>query len=837
MEEQYEHLFLIGKVLSEKYTQPSRFCKQPTIPKRNRDLQSKKLLAKFENIWNSEKNLIQQRSAVNIPTKEGTYLSFTSGINSDLITKSLESISKGIRLLNIKEEFLEDEKKQIKATVYVPNRMKGFFINKIIDYQNKNLKSGKPKNSNLVNSIEDVSQALLESLWTDKIQFIPDETSKKWCEAWLNIDSKKETDLQLEQFISTLTNIDIEYKSNTVMFPERAVFLINSNRNQLVELMIQSDLLAEFRSGQETAGFWMNETSVEQQEWVENLINRLDIKEDSNVKVCILDTGVNNGHQLIKPILSQGDMLTVNQLWGTNDHASINGHGTLMAGLVGYGNLEILLSSQGRLSITHSLCSVKSLPPSNQQKTPIELWGDIISQAISRAELQNPDNVLLFCIAFTSKDDMNQGRPSSWSGSIDNLAYGDGDNQRLIIISSGNLFEDKSWLNYPESNFVSSVENPAQSWNAISVGAFTEKILVNDVRFNNHVAIASEGELSPYSTTSLIWEKKWPIKPDIVFEGGNLLKSPDNTIASHPDLDILSTSKNFNIKPFDTFCATSAATAIASWFAAKIAYKYPNMWAETIRGLMIHSASWNKAMLDQMEVNSNNKSKYRKLMQVFGYGCPDLNKALFSSESSFTLIAQEIIQPYKYKKKEGNIKTQPETNEIHFFELPWPKDVLLSMENIDVKLRITLSYFIEPGAGEIGWLDKYRYQSYGLRFDLNNIRETELEFKKRINREARDKNDIINSNSGSERWTIGSNNRNNGSIHSDIWEGTASDLATCNLLAVFPVIGWWRERNHLGKVENKTRYSLIVSLETPAQDVQLYTTVKNIIEIPIEIRT
>ena len=41
---------------------------------------------------------------------------------------------------------------------------------------------------------------------------------------------------------------------------------------------------------------------------------------------------------------------------------------------------------------------------------------------------------------------------------------------------------------------------------------------------------------------------------------------------------------------------------------------------------------------------------------------------------------------------------------------------------------------------------------------------------------------------------------------------------------------------HLGKVENQTRYSLIISLETPAQDIELYSTVKNMIEVPIEIQ-
>ncbi|MBL0096679.1 MAG: hypothetical protein IPP46_09430 [Bacteroidetes bacterium] len=157
------------------------------------------------------------------------------------------------------------------------------------------------------------------------------------------------------------------------------------------------------------------------------------------------------------------------------------------------------------------------------------------------------------------------------------------------------------------------------------------------------------------------------------------------------------------------------------------------------------------------------------------------------------------------------------------------------MGETPVKLKITLSYFIEPGAGEIGWKDKYRYQSHGLRFDANNVNESEDDFRKRINIAAREENEEVNGNAGSNRWAIGTNNRSIGSIHSDYWEGTAAALATCNHVAVYPVIGWWRERKHLGKVENQTRYSLIISLETPAQDIELYTTVRNMIEVPIEI--
>lgn len=64
---------------------------------------SQKLLNQFDAIWQEKARLQQQRGAEQIATREGTYISFTSAANHDLITKSLEDLKKGIRLLNIKE--------------------------------------------------------------------------------------------------------------------------------------------------------------------------------------------------------------------------------------------------------------------------------------------------------------------------------------------------------------------------------------------------------------------------------------------------------------------------------------------------------------------------------------------------------------------------------------------------------------------------------------------------------------------------------------------------------------------------------------------------------------
>ena len=152
-----------------------------------------------------------------------------------------------------------------------------------------------------------------------------------------------------------------------------------------------------------------------------------------------------------------------------------------------------------------------------------------------------------------------------------------------------------------------------------------------------------------------------------------------------------------------------------------------------------------------------------------------------------------------------------------------------------------MSYFVEPGPGEIGWKNRYRYPSYGLRFDLINTNESVEGFKKRINVKMRgdDPKDKGDGSSGSSRWFLGSENRDVGSIHSDFIRTSAVNLCNANVIAVYPVIGWWQERSYLGKCDSTARYSLIVSLSTPKEDIDLYTAIVNKIsnyiqaEIPV----
>jgi hypothetical protein len=160
---------------------------------------------------------------------------------------------------------------------------------------------------------------------------------------------------------------------------------------------------------------------------------------------------------------------------------------------------------------------------------------------------------------------------------------------------------------------------------------------------------------------------------------------------------------------------------------------------------------------------------------------------------------------------------------MHLHQLPWPQEVLESLGETEVRMRITLSYFIEPSPGRRGWKRKHRYQSHGLRFDVKRPTETIQEFQKRISKADWADDDQVEQGTDEREWELGDHFRRKGSLHSDTWIGTAADLASSGVLAVFPVTGWWKERKHLNCWEKKARYSLIVSIETHSSEVDLYT--------------
>ncbi len=206
-----------------------------------------------------------------------------------------------------------------------------------------------------------------------------------------------------------------------------------------------------------------------------------------------------------------------------------------------------------------------------------------------------------------------------------------------------------------------------------------------------------------------------------------------------------------------------------------------------------------------------------------------LGRALRSASNDATMMVEDALLPLRRDKsviKSGN---------MNLHSLPWPREELLALGGHDVELRITLSYFIEPNPGERGWERRHRYASHGLRFELNRSLETITQFRLRINKaaEAEEASDIIGrAAAGGDDWALGPI-RNKGSIHSDIWRGSATELAARGAIGVFPIGGWWKEKPRLRRWDRSARYALLVSIRAPEAEVDLYTAIANQLVVPI----
>lgn len=813
------HILIADTAHTEPYTPiPSR-GRTFKLPQRQRQLHGQRLLRQFDRLRQETDAIIAEQKAFGIDAGNGIYVQFESDPEFELKFESLEALRSGIELLAV-----QTFQKKTLATVFVPERKLNILIDKVADYLEKETPKGVAKNKQLVESIAEIQKAALEALWTDDRELLPEADNQEiWWEVWLRTGDDP---LGIVGFFKEhAQRIGISVSNEIINFPDRTVVAVYGTKDQMSKSVKLLNCIAELRLAKETADFFTAMDAIEQREWVDDLENRVNPPPDGCPVACILDTGINNSHPLLIEVLDGSDMHAYNPSWNVTDH---HGHGTEMAGLAIYGDLVEVMTNAGTIELTHDLESVKILPPHGQN--PPQLYGDITAESIARTEVQNPNRKRVVCLAVSATDDRDRGRPSSWSARIDNLCSGfDDDYQRLILIAAGNTpIEDRH--HYPYSNMSDfGIHDPGQSWNAITVGAFTEKGSLDPADYPGWTLIAPIGDLSPCSSTSMTWQRPWPIKPDIVFEGGNMAIDPAAGNADYVDsLQLLSTHYRHNLKPLVPTGDTSAAAALAVRMAAILMAQYPDYWAETIRALIIHSAEWTEKMMERF--NPQTKREYENLLRYGGFGVPNLGRALWSAENAVTLIAQDSLQPFEKKS------SRYVTRDLNLHQIPWPAEILQELGETEVEMRVTLSYFVESNPARRGWGRKYSYASHGLRFDVKRPLETFNKFRARINQKARDEEGGRTTESPADsEWILGSNLRKLGSIHSDTWRGTAASLAERGYIAVYPVIGWWRESPRHQRWNKRARYSLVVSIRSPETDVELYSAVQTIIRQPVEI--
>jgi hypothetical protein len=819
------HLRIEGFSTTHGFATPQSGRANFRVAERSRREHGRSLLGQLRGLNEAAQRRLEAQHALGQDIPSGIYLQFESEPGFELASESLSREASGIELLSV----VERQGRHV-ATVFVPEGKLEHFEGLIRDYLEKPARAGsdKPPHQALLNNISQIKLATLRGLWTDDPDLFPRNARESiWWEVWLRVGEDREAFLNL--FRTHGHEMGLEVSSRDLRFLERTVVAAKGTIRQLTRSMSLLNCIAELRRLKATADFFIDLKPGEQREWVDDVLGRIVWPGDDAPAVCVLDTGVVHEHPLLVHGFAATDLHSIRPAWGAAD---VSGHGTNMAGLALHGDLTELLLTTGPVEQLHRGESVKLLNRDGGNQG--ELYGDLSREAIARAEIAAPQRSRVVCMAVTATEDRDRGKPSSWSATIDALASGvEDERRRLIVVSAGNT-EPNSYADYPVSNATDSIHDPAQAWNALTVGAFTFKTDIDLVRTPGATPLAAHGDLSPFSCTSETWRKGWPLKPDIVMEGGNLARTPHLGPNDLAELELLTTHYRPQQTPLDLMTGTSPATALAARLGARIQARYPAFWPETVRALIVQSANWTPAMIARYQPQAS-RDNAKQLLSHCGHGVPSESLALWSASNALTLIVETQITPFEAARNAAGRISHFHAREMHLHALPWPIDELDALGGTEVEMRVTLSYFIEPNPSARGWTKRYLYESHGLRFDVKRAHESDADFLARINLRARAEEDRRIYTSQDDGWLLGSRLRHVGSIHSDRWRGSASDLAARGQIAVYPTMGWWRERRIHERWDSSARYALIVSITTSATDVDLYTAVQTKVEAAVEI--
>lgn len=735
-----------------------------------------------------------------------------------MITKSLDVSD--LTLLNAKPGDPENNIAP-SATVFASPRGVEKLRTKIEDFAEKNRQKrdgteGRPYNANLVQSISAIVEAGLRSLWRSPPARFPEADGRVPWEIWLDKDAAA-------AFIAQAAEYGVTIGSDRLQFPEDIVIIATATRDALALAIRRCAGVRALAVPTVTADYFDAMLIEEQQEWLGNLQGATTFtpSDDPNY-VTLLDRGISRAHPLIAPALDTADRHAADPAWGVED---ATGHGTQLAGLSLYGDLTIALQAMQPIVVRHRLESAKIIPDAGVN--PHHLLGAVTRAGINAAEVV-ADRRRTFAMASTTEDDTpHDGAPTSWSSEIDQLAAGASGIKkvkRLLLVSAGNtnqnLFGNTDYLatsHHPDNE----IESPAQAWNAICVGAYTEKNILPAGELG--APLAPFGDLSPSSRTAS-WSSHWPIKPDVVFEGGNWVVNGLPPPLKHSALSVLTTDHQHPMRSFTTCADTSSATALAARAITELWSDYPNLWPETIRAVFVSSARWTPQMRSHLPPNPN-KGDYAPLFQRYGYGVPDMERARRSASNALSLIVQDVIIPYRPGKVAGGEHVH---NEMKLFELPWPVEELRKLTTTPVTLRVALSTFVEPNPSEPARGSKFRYASHNLRFKLNRPNEDRAQFIARISKVAEEPEGPASEDD--DGWVFGRNRRDVGSIQIDELTCPASDLARRNIIAVHPVTGWWKMKTVKDPENLSARFALIVEIDAGNIEADLYTEVQTAIE-------
>jgi hypothetical protein len=539
-------------------------------------------------------------------------------------------------------------------------------------------------------------------------------------------------------------------------------------------------------------------------------------------KVCIIDSGIQEQHPLLRAAIAIND----SKSWVPNetnlvaDYVANGGHGTRVAGAVLYPDT---VPQSGQQQAVCWLQNARVLDKNRHLPTslyPPILIADIVSF------YQTKTKTRIFNHSIAAATPSSNQYMSAWAAEIDNLTW---QHDILFVVVAGNLpmvqrvsnsrlsitdylMNGKTHPHYLLNNSCR-VPNPAQSFQALTVGSISSKTFKDLSR----TSIAPKDYPSSFSCTGLgIWDS---IKPEVVEYGGDYVTDSGTppSLSTPPEVCPELVRSTFpNSGPIvardcvGTSYAAPKVTHIAAWLAAEL----PNESCLLYRALIVQSArlpEWVEAeIFDPCSA-----------IRMLGYGIPNLDRALGGSDQRITLIAR------------GDRRIS--ARQAHIYQVSLPDKLRSPGEDIDIRVEITLSYKAQPRRTRRA---RRKYLSTWLDWECSKKGEASERFLERVLQEY---DAPENSEQGESifNWFLAKQknwgkargvSRSAGTIQKDWAIVKSYDLRESFCIAVVGHEGWNNDPNA------DAPYALVVSFETVDTNVQIYSEIANI-PVPIQVET
>jgi hypothetical protein len=407
---------------------------------------------------------------------------------------------------------------------------------------------------------------------------------------------------------------------------------------------------------------------------------------------CVIDSGVVAGHPLLTgTIVDERDFES-----GEATPVDTVGHGTAVAGVVVYGDIQRCLSEEWTPRVQILSAKVMRQGPMGDAEFADE--ERVTTQIRNAVEAyQRGYGCRVFNLSIGHADRPLTGRRQlPWALLLDELAR---ELDVVFVVSVGNVPHP----NVPDAATTHELQeavrdqllstdhvliDPASAALAVTVGAVSrgDQPYVSPPDFRPAVAGAPADCPAPFTRAGVIETSgataRRAVKPELVAYGGNYcLQDRDKRwTRNNPHL----TEKSLNYafatgRPLTGLCGSTLAAAqvthCCAIVEAELRTSHPRgkgPSANLIRALVVHGARRNKQLEQWM--GGGHGAAERRALRVGGYGVTEPDRAAFSADNRVVLIAEDSL----------------EEDHFHLYELEIPTEFLNGAGSRS--LRVTLAY-------------------------------------------------------------------------------------------------------------------------------------------------